>query len=85
MEWRGRRRNLGGAQMTALETVLRPTVRDGRPNFNCVVEGSDGTDVFNDDLAILWLQYSTQWVSLAHVGALFDLREGRDTWARNGF
>jgi kynurenine formamidase len=51
--------------------VLRPTVRDGRPNFNCVVEGS-GTDVFNDDLAILWLQYSTQWDSLAHVGALFD-------------
>jgi kynurenine formamidase len=52
--------------------ILRPTVRDGRPNFNCVVEGSDGTDVFNDDLAILWLQYSTQWDSLAHVGALFD-------------
>ena len=52
--------------------ILRPTVRDGRPNFNCVIEGSDGTDVFNDDLAILWLQYSTQWDSLAHVGALFD-------------
>src|SRR6202048_3386057 len=34
--------------------ILRPTVRDGRPNFNCVIEGSDGTDVFNDDLAILW-------------------------------
>src|SRR6516165_5618011 len=43
--------------------VLRPTVRDGRPNFNCVIEGRDGTDVFNDDLAILWLQYSTQWDS----------------------
>ena len=52
--------------------ILRPTVRDGRPNFNCVIEGSDGTDVFNDDLAILWLQYSTQWDSLAHVGAQFD-------------
>ena len=52
--------------------VLRPTVRDGRPNFNCVIEGYDGTDVFNDDLAILWLQYSTQWDSLAHVGGLFD-------------
>ncbi|HEV2677682.1 MAG TPA: cyclase family protein [Aliidongia sp.] len=52
--------------------ILRPTVRDGRPNFNCVIAGSDGTDVFNDDLAILWLQYSTQWDSLAHVGGLFD-------------
>ncbi len=50
---------------------LRPTVRDGQPNFNCVVEGG-GTDVFNDDLAILWLQYSTQWDSFAHVGGQFD-------------
>ena len=53
--------------------VLRPTVRDGRPNFNCTITDSDGTDVFNDDLAILWLQYSTQWDSLAHVGGLFDV------------
>ena len=30
------------------------------------------TDVINDDLAILHLQYSTQWDSLAHVGQLFD-------------
>jgi kynurenine formamidase len=54
--------------------VLRPTLRDGRPNFNCTLTGpeSDCTDVFNDDLAVLHLQYSTQWDSLAHVGALFD-------------
>lgn len=52
--------------------VLRPTLRDGRPNFNCILDGTDGTDVFNDDLAILYLQYSTQWDSLAHVGGLFD-------------
>ena len=52
--------------------ILRPTLRDGHPNFNCVIEATDGTDVFNDDLAILWLQYSTQWDSLAHVGGLFD-------------
>ncbi|MCV0396738.1 MAG: cyclase family protein [Rhizobiaceae bacterium] len=52
--------------------ILRPTLRDGRVNFAC--EASDGShsDVFNDDLAILHLQYSTQWDSLAHVGALFD-------------
>ena len=30
------------------------------------------TDVINDDLVIMHLQYSTQWDSLAHVGALFD-------------
>jgi kynurenine formamidase len=52
--------------------VLRPTLRDGRPNFNVTLEGTDFTDVFNDDLAILYLQYSTQWDSLAHVGRLFD-------------
>ncbi|PZN98042.1 MAG: cyclase [Hyphomicrobiales bacterium] len=54
--------------------ALRPTIRDGRPNFNCVLVGdaSDCTDVFNDDLAILYLQYSTQWDSFAHVGAQFD-------------
>src|SRR6202035_5995551 len=51
---------------------LRPTLRDGRPNFNCTLEGTGSTDVFNDDLAILHLQYSTQWDSLAHVGGLFD-------------
>jgi hypothetical protein len=52
--------------------ALRPTLRDGRPNFNCTLADSDCTDVFNDDLAILHLQYSTQWDSLAHVGGLFD-------------
>jgi kynurenine formamidase len=54
--------------------ILRPTLRGDRPNFNCTLVGADSdcTDVFNDDLAVLHLQYSTQWDSLAHVGALFD-------------
>jgi kynurenine formamidase len=52
---------------------LRPTLRGDRPNFNCTLEGTGSTDVFNDDLAILYLQYSTQWDSLAHVGGLFDV------------
>jgi kynurenine formamidase len=52
--------------------ILRPTLRKGQPTFNHVFSDPDGTDVLNDDLAILWLQYSTQWDSLAHVGALFD-------------
>ena len=52
--------------------LLRPTLRDGRPNFNFSLESINATDVVNDDLAILYLQYSTQWDSLAHVGGLFD-------------
>jgi kynurenine formamidase len=54
--------------------VLRPTLRNGRPNMNYVVARDDphATDVVNDDAVILHLQYSTQWDSLAHVGQLFD-------------
>jgi kynurenine formamidase len=54
--------------------VLRPTVRGGKVNFNCLPdERAEGRpDVLSDDLAILHLQYSTQWDSLAHVGAMFD-------------
>ena len=35
-------------------------------------EDPDLTDVVNDDLVLMSLQYSTQWDSLAHVGAQFD-------------
>ncbi len=54
--------------------VLRPTLRKGLVNFNCLMaELEPGrTDVMSDDLAILYLQYSTQWDSLAHAGSLFD-------------
>ena len=54
--------------------VLRPTLRRDRPNFIYQVRNdiADATDVVNDDVAILHLQYSTQWDSLAHVGSLFD-------------
>lgn len=54
--------------------VLRPTLRDGKPNFNAVLTGAQAsvTDVFCDDLAILHLQYSTQWDALSHVGSQFD-------------
>ena len=54
--------------------VLRPTLREGRPNMNFRLfrENPDLTDVISDDLAILHLQYSTQWDSLAHVGSMFD-------------
>jgi len=54
--------------------VLRPTLRNGRPNMNYQLgkDNPDMTDVINDDVAILHLQYSTQWDSLAHVGQMFD-------------
>ena len=54
--------------------VLHPTARDGRPNFNfvSVADGYTATDIVSDDLVVLHLQYSTQWDSLAHVGAVFD-------------
>jgi len=54
--------------------VLRPTLRDGRPNMNYRLSQHDKnhSDVVSDDLVIMHLQYSTQWDSLAHVGSLFD-------------
>jgi hypothetical protein len=54
--------------------VLRPTLRNNRPNFICRLADDDPdlTDVINDDAVILHLQYSTQWDSLAHVGSMFD-------------
>jgi kynurenine formamidase len=54
--------------------TLRPTLRNGRPNMNykMFTELVSQTDVLCDDLAILYLQYSTQWDSLAHVGQMFD-------------
>ena len=54
--------------------VLRPTLRDGKPNLNYRLVATDPrhSDVICDDLVLMHLQYSTQWDSLAHVGQLFD-------------
>ncbi len=54
---------------------ISPTKRaNGKPVTNFLVceevEGAD--DVICDDLAVIHLQYSTQWDSLAHVGCLYD-------------
>tara|TARA_A100001037_G_scaffold305800_1_gene347489 strand:+ start:4356 stop:4778 length:423 start_codon:yes stop_codon:yes gene_type:complete len=48
--------------------------RDGRPCFNheSVSQGSEITDVVNDDIVLLYSQYSSQWDSLALVGSMFD-------------
>jgi kynurenine formamidase len=53
---------------------IRPTTRGDKPNWHYRTEWEHPglTDVINDDVVILHLQYSTQWDTLAHVGALFD-------------
>jgi kynurenine formamidase len=59
---------------------LAPTEdMDGNPEvfYNILMrdmrEGDDSfVDVWADDSVTIWLQYSTQWDSLAHVGAEFD-------------
>ncbi len=53
---------------------LDATYRDGKPFVNFPLRKLDprSTDVISDDQATIWLQYSTQWDSFAHVGAWFD-------------
>ena len=53
---------------------LRPTELRGEPFMNHLLTHVDPrfTDVICDDQVTLCLQYSTQWDSFAHVGALFD-------------
>ena len=48
--------------------------RGDKPNWHFRTEWDKPgmTDVINDDVVIMHLQYSTQWDTLAHVGALFD-------------
>lgn len=57
--------------------VLRPCLRHGGVNMNYQMQqiSPHSADVLSDDLAILHLQYSTQWDGLAHVGALFDVHD----------
>ncbi|NPT42830.1 cyclase family protein [Paraburkholderia sp. 1N] len=54
--------------------VLGPTMKDGLAyvNFPFARLDEQAIDVISDDQVLLSLQYSTQWDSLAHVGALFD-------------
>jgi kynurenine formamidase len=53
---------------------IAATQRNGKQNFAYEVrqDNPTQTDVVCDDLVLLTLQYSTQWDSFAHVGALFD-------------
>ncbi|WP_454689403.1 cyclase family protein [Achromobacter aloeverae] len=53
---------------------LSPTRLQDTPylNFPLRTLNPDAVDVLSDDQVLLSMQYSTQWDSLAHVGALFD-------------
>jgi len=53
---------------------LFAVVREGRPNMALPLSMYDPkvTDVSSDDAALLYLQYSTQWDSFAHIGSMFD-------------
>ena len=54
--------------------VLRDGKSAGQQGFcwSYASEDADLTDVVNDDVVLMSLQYSTQWDSLAHVGSRFD-------------
>ena len=53
---------------------LRPVVRNNAPYFNYEWREMNPElhDIASDDFVLLYNQYSTQWDSLAHRGALFD-------------
>jgi hypothetical protein len=53
---------------------LAATLRNGKQNFCFPLDSEQPglTDVVSDDVALLTLQYSTQWDSFAHVGSRFD-------------
>lgn len=54
--------------------VLKPVIRNEAPYFNYLWSQTNESlrDIGSDDVVLLHTQYSTQWDSLAHRGALFD-------------
>ncbi|HEY0887512.1 MAG TPA: cyclase family protein [Ramlibacter sp.] len=55
-------------------SVIRDGASAGQQGFcwSYDTEDAELTDVVNDDVVLMSLQYSTQWDSLAHVGSRFD-------------
>ena len=66
----------GGNQLSPRRYPPRrfATLRGETQNFNFALQAENPahTDVVCDDAVLLHTQYSTQWDSLAHMGALFD-------------
>lgn len=54
--------------------VIRDGASAGQQGFCWSYDAEDAslTDVVNDDVVLMSLQYSTQWDSLAHMGSRFD-------------
>lgn len=54
--------------------VIKPVIRNDQPYYNYQWRQvcPNQTDIASDDAVLLHTQYSTQWDSLAHRGALFD-------------
>src|SRR5690606_38953011 len=69
--------------------VLKPVIRNNEPYFNYMWNKLDPhhTDIGSDDVVLLHTQYSTQWDSLAHRGALYDVMDDGNPLAvyYNGF
>ncbi|MDX9694762.1 MAG: cyclase family protein [Bacteroidales bacterium] len=55
--------------------VLKPVIRNNAEYFNYdwQQDNPNHTDLASDDYVVLYNQYSTQWDSLAHRGAKFDI------------
>lgn len=55
--------------------VIKPSTRPQGPGMNFALsqENPNYTDVISDDYAQIYLQYSTQWDALSHVGSHFDV------------
>lgn len=55
--------------------VIKPSRRPLGPGLNFALsqENPNYTDVVSDDYAQIYLQYSTQWDALSHVGSHFDV------------
>lgn len=55
--------------------LLRPVIRNNASYFNFLWQNHDRriTDIGCDDFAMIHLQYSTQWDSLAHRGSMFEV------------
>jgi kynurenine formamidase len=57
--------------------TLRPVIRNDEAYFNYEWRkvNPELLDIASDDAVLLFTQYSTQWDSLAHRGALFDVND----------
>jgi kynurenine formamidase len=66
--------HLGALPVSRLPPRLYASAREHTPNYLAEFRTRDPalTDVLCDDLVVMWLQYSTQWDSLGHMGYLFD-------------